>query len=41
MSRIKRKQRRSNVKRPVPAISTVPVVNKLFDGGNHETDENL
>ena len=27
--------------RPLPVISTVQVVNKLFDGGNHETDENL
>ena len=27
--------------RPLPAISTVPAVNKLFDGGNHETGENL
>ena len=41
MSRIKENRGGNKVKRPVPAITTVPVVNKLFDGGNHETDENL
>ena len=27
--------------RPLPVISTVQVVNKLFEGGQYETDENL
>ena len=27
--------------RPLPVISTVQVVNKLFGGGHYETDENL
>ena len=26
---------------PLPVISTVQVVNKLFEGGNYETEENL
>ncbi len=27
--------------RPLPVISTVQVVNKLFEEGHYETDENL
>ena len=27
--------------RPLPVISTVQVVNKLFEGRHYETDENI